>query len=33
MKNRKFWISLLSGVMAVVMLLGLVLSILPAAFA
>ena len=33
MKNRKFWISFLSGVMAVVMLLGLVLSILPAALA
>ena len=31
MKNRKFWLSLLSGVMAAVMLLGIVLSILPAA--
>ena len=31
MKNRKFWISLLSGLMAVVMLLGLVLSVLPVA--
>ena len=31
MKNRKLWISLISGAMAVVMLLGLILSILPAA--
>lgn len=29
MKNRKFWISLLAGVMAVIMLLSLVLSLLP----
>ena len=31
MKNQKFWISLLAGIMALIMLLGLVLSVLPAA--
>ena len=29
MKNKKFWVSLLAGVMAFVMLFGLVMSVLP----
>lgn len=33
MKNKKFWVSLLAGIMAAVMLLGLVASIIPAASA
>ncbi len=33
MKNKKFWISVLAGLMALVMLLGLILSVLPRASA
>ena len=29
MKNKKFWVSLLAGLMAFIMLAGLVLSVLP----
>ena len=29
MKNRKLWVSILAGVMAFIMLAGLVLSVLP----
>ena len=29
MKNKKFWTSLLAGIMAFIMLAGLILSVLP----